>query len=40
MGLVNYILTANRMAEFLKALRDQAMKNNFDLGMEEGLLLY
>ena len=40
MGLINHILTANRTAESLKALRDQATKNNPDLEMEEGLLLY
>jgi hypothetical protein len=40
MGLINRILTANRTAESLKALRDQALKGNPNLEMEEGLLLY
>ena len=40
MGLINRILTANHTAESLKALRDQALKGNPNLEMEEGLLLY
>ena len=40
MGLINCILTANRTAEFLKALCDQAMKGDPNLEIEEGLLLY
>jgi hypothetical protein len=38
--LINCILTANCIAESLKALRDQATKGNPNLEMEEGLLLY
>ena len=40
MGLIDRILTANHTAKSLKALRDQAMKNNPDLEIENGLLLY
>ena len=40
MGLIDRILTANRMAKSLKALRDQALKGDPNLEMEEGLLLY
>ena len=40
MGLIDRILTANRTAESLKALRDQALKGDPNLEMEEGLLLY
>jgi hypothetical protein len=40
MGLINYILTANYIAESLKALRDQALKGDPNLEIEEGLLLY
>jgi hypothetical protein len=39
-GLIDYILTVNCTAKSLKALRDQAIKSNPDLEMEEGLLLY
>jgi len=39
-GLVNRILTANYTANSLKALRDQAAKEDPNLEMEEGLLLY
>jgi len=39
-GLIDCILIANRTAESLKALRDQAMEGNPDLEMEDGLLLY
>ena len=40
MGLINCILTANYMADSLKALCEQAIKGDLDLEMEEGLLLY
>ena len=40
MGLINCILTANRIAESLKALRDQAIKGDPNLEIEERLLLY
>jgi hypothetical protein len=40
MGLINRILTANRTAKSLKALRNQALKGNPNLEIEEGLLLY
>ena len=39
-GLVDRILTVNRTANSLKALRDQAVKEDPNLEMEEGLLLY
>jgi len=39
MGLIDRILTANRTAESLKALRDQAIKGNPNLETEDGLLL-
>jgi len=39
-GLVNYILTINRIAKFLKAFYDKAIKNNFNLEIEDRLLLY
>ena len=39
-GLVNYILTINHMANSLKALRDQAAREDPNLEIEEGLLLY
>ena len=40
MGLINRILTANYIAKSLKALRNQAIKGNPNLEIEEGLLLY
>ena len=40
MGLIDCILIINCIAESLKALRDQAIKNNPDLEIKEGLLLY
>jgi len=40
MGLINCILIANRIAESLKALRDQATEGDPDLEMEDRLLLY
>jgi len=40
MGLIDRILIANRTAESLKALRDQATEGDPDLEMEDGLLLY
>ena len=39
-GLVNRILTANHTANSLKVLRDQAVKKDPNLEIEEGLLLY
>ena len=39
-GLVDCILTINRIAESLKALCDQAIKGDPDLDLEERLLLY
>jgi hypothetical protein len=40
MGLIDRILTINRTADSLKALRDQATIDNPNLKMEKGLLLY
>jgi len=40
MGLINRILIANRTAESLKALRDQATEGDPNLEIEDGLLLY
>ena len=40
LGLVDRILTTNRTADSLKALRDQAIKGNPNLEIEDGLLLY
>jgi len=40
MGLINCILTANCTAKSLRALRNQAIKGNPNLEIEDGLLLY
>jgi len=40
MGLIDRILIANRTAESLKALRDQATEGDPNLEIEDGLLLY
>ena len=39
-GLIDYILTINRIAESLKALYNQATKSDPNLEIEKGLLLY
>ena len=39
-GLIDRITTANRTVESLNALRTQALTNNTDLRLEDGLLLY
>ena len=39
-GLIDQIITANRTADSLDALRAQAEAGNDDLKLEDGLLLY